>query len=56
MKEFVFEYNEICRGTIIVYAENEEDALDKAHCGDGDVCIHNSQNGIGALIEVNDVE
>ena len=56
MKEFDLEYDEVCRGTIVVYAENEDDALDKAHCGDGDVFIHKSQTDIGALIEVNDVE
>lgn len=56
MKKFVYEYDEVCRGTIVVYADNEDDALEKAHCGDGDVFIHKSQEDIGMLIEVTDVE
>lgn len=56
MKKFMFEYEELCRGVIVVYAEDEDEALDKAHCGDGDIHIHKSQEEIGALIEETDVE
>ena len=56
MKKYVFEYDEICRGTIVVYTENEDDALEMAHCGDGDIHIYKSQEDIGALIEETDVE
>ena len=41
MKRFLFEYDE---------------ALEKAHCGEGNVYINKSQEDIGALIEVTDVE
>ena len=56
MKKYVFEYDEICRGVIVVYAEDEDEALDKAHSGEGDIHIHKSQEEIGALIEETDVE
>lgn len=56
MKRFVFEYDEICRGTIEVFACDEDEALEKAHCGEGNVYINKSQEDIGALIEVSEVE
>lgn len=56
MKRFVFEYDEICRGTIEVFANDEDEALEKAQCLDGDVYIRKSQEDIGALIEVSEVE
>ena len=56
MKKYVFEYDEICRGTIVVYAEDEDEALEKVHCCDGDIHIYKSQEEIGALIEKTDVE
>jgi hypothetical protein len=56
MKKFMFEYDEICRGNIVVYAEDEDEALEKAHNLDGDIYIHKSQEEIGALIEETDVE
>ena len=40
MKKYVFEYDEICRGTIVVYAEDEDEALEKVHCCDGDIHIY----------------
>lgn len=55
MKKFMFEYDEVCRGVVIVYAENEDEALDKAHSGEGEVFINKSQEEVGALIEVSDV-
>jgi hypothetical protein len=54
MKKFRFEYEEINRGFIDVYAENEDDALDKAHMSDGDIFINKTYEGIGALIEDED--
>jgi hypothetical protein len=56
MKKFMFEYDEICRGNIVVYAEDEDEALEKAHNLDGDIFINKSQSDIGALIEETDVE
>ena len=56
MKKFMFEYDEICRGNIVVYAEDEDEALEKAHNLDGDIFINKSQSDIGALIEVTDVK
>ena len=56
MKRFVFEYDEVCRGTIEVFANDEDEALGKAHSGEGDIHIHKSQEEIGALIEETDVE
>ena len=56
MKRFLFEYNEVCRGIIEVFACDEDEALEKAHCGGGNVYINKSQEDIGALIEVTDVE
>lgn len=55
MKRFVYEYDEVCRGTIEVFANDEDEALEKAHCGEGNVYINKSQEDIGALIEVTDV-
>lgn len=51
MKKFKFEYEELNRGYIVVYADNEDDALDKAHMGDGEIYIHKSQEDIGMLID-----
>jgi hypothetical protein len=56
MKRFVFEYDEVCRGTIEVFANDEDEAIDKAHMSDGDIYIRKSQSDIGMLIEVTDVE
>ena len=56
MKKYIFEYDEICRGTIVVYAEDEDEAMEKAQCLDGNVYINKSQEDIGALIEVTEVE
>ena len=56
MKKFVFEFNEVTRGVMVVYAENEDEAIDKAHSYDGDYLINKSQEEVGALLEVTDVE
>lgn len=55
MKRFVFEYDEVCRGTIEVFANDEDEALEKAHL-DGTIYVNKSQEDIGALIEVSEVE
>lgn len=51
MRKFKFEYEELNRGYIEVYADNEDDALDKAHIGDGDITIYKSDEQIGMLID-----
>ena len=56
MKRFVFEYDEVCRGTIEVFANDKDEAMDKAYNLDGDIHIRKSQSDIGMLIEVTDVE
>jgi hypothetical protein len=56
MKKFVFEYKEVCRGTIEVFAFDEDEAREKAECLDGNVYINKSQEDIGALIIATDVE
>ena len=56
MKRFLFKYDEICCGTIEVFANDEDEALEKAQCLDGNVYINKSQTDIGALIEETDVE
>lgn len=56
MKRFLFEYDEVCRGTIEVFANDEDEAMEKAQCLDGNVYINKSQEDIGALIEVTEVE
>jgi len=54
MKKFMFEYDEVCRGVVIVYAENEDEALEMAESGEGEVFINKSQEEVGALIEVSE--
>ena len=56
MKRFVFEYDEVCRGTIEVFACDEDEALEKAQCLDGTIYVDKLQEDIGALIEVTDVK
>ena len=56
MKRFVFEYKEVCCGTIEVFAFDEDEAMEKAQCLEGNVYIKNSQEDIGALIIATDVE
>ena len=56
MKRFVFEYDEVCRGTIEVFANDKDEAMDKAYNLDGDIHIRKSQSDIGMLIEVTYVE
>ena len=56
MKKFVFDVKEVSRGVAIVYAENEDEALDKVYSYDGDLLIHNSELEVGGLVEVTDVE
>ena len=56
MKKFVFDVREVGRGVAIVYAENEDDALDMVYSYEGDLLIHNSELEVGGLVEVTDVE
>ena len=56
MKKYVFEVREVCKGVAVVYAENEDDALDKVYSYEGDLIIHNSELNVGGLVEVTDVE
>lgn len=56
MKRFLFEYDEVCRGTIEVFANDEDEALEKAQCLDGTIYVNKSQEDIGTLIEVTDVK
>ena len=51
MQKFKFEYKELKRGYIVIYADNEDEALDKAHMGDGEIIIHKSLEQIGMLID-----
>lgn len=56
MKKFVFEIREHSKGVAVVYAENEDDALDMVYSYEGDLLIHNSELEVGGLVEVTDVE
>lgn len=56
MKKFVFEVREVGKGVAVVYAENEDDALDMVYSYEGDLIIHNSELNVGGLVEVTDVE
>lgn len=52
MRRFTFEYQELAKGVIVVYADNEEDAAEKALNHDGDIHIHNSVENVGELLNV----
>lgn len=56
MKKYVFEVREVSKGVAVVYAENEDDALDMVYSYEGDLIIHNSELEVGGLVEVTDVE
>ena len=56
MKKFVFDVREVSKGVAVVYAENEDDALDMVYSYEGDLIIHNSELEVGGLVEVTDVE
>ena len=51
MRRFTFEYQEFAKGVIVVYADNEEDAVEKALNHDGDIYIHNSVENVGELLD-----
>lgn len=52
MKRFTFEYKENATGVIVVYADNEEDAREKAINLDGDIHINKSFSDIGSVLKV----
>ena len=56
MKKYVFEVREVSKGVAVVYAENEDDALEMVESYEGDLIIHNSELNVGGLVEVTDVE
>lgn len=56
MKKYVFEVKEVSKGVAVVYAENEDDALDMVYSYEGDLLIHNSEIEVGGLVEVTDAE
>lgn len=56
MKKFVFEVREVSKGVAVVYAENEDDALNMVYSYEGDLLIHDSELDVGGLVEVTDVE
>lgn len=56
MKKFVFEIRERSKGIAVVYAENEEEALEMVESYEGDLLIHDSELDVGGLIEVTDVD
>lgn len=55
MKQFTFEYKENAVGVIVVYADNEEDAKEKALNHDGEVYISKSVEDVGELLVAKDV-
>lgn len=50
-KTFRFEYQEYNRGYIEVEASSEDEALDLAQCGEGDIYIHKCDWVIGEQIK-----
>lgn len=52
MKRFMFAYNEVATGVVVVYAEDEDTAREMAEMGDGDVHINKSNEDVGELIDV----
>lgn len=56
MKKYVFDVREVSKGVAVVYAENEDEALDMVESYEGDLHIHDSELTIGGLVEVTDVE
>ena len=56
MKKIVFEIRERSKGIAVVYAENEEEALEMVESYEGDLLIHDSELDVGGLIEVTDVD
>lgn len=56
MKKFVFEIRERSKGVAVVFAESEEEALEKVESYEGDLHIHDSELDVGGLIEVTDVD
>lgn len=55
MKQFTFEYQELAKGVIVVYADNEEDAKEKALNHDGEVYINKSFEDVGELLMTKEV-
>lgn len=55
MKQFTFEYQELAKGVIVVYADNEEDAKEKALNHDGEVYINKSVEDVGGLLMTKEV-
>lgn len=55
MKQFTFEYQEVAKGVIVVYADNEEDAREQALNHDGEVYINKSVENVGELLITKDV-
>ena len=56
MKKYVFEITEHSKGVAVVYAENEEEALEMVESYEGDLLIHDSELDVGGLVEVTDAE
>ena len=56
MKKFVFEIRERSKGIAVVFAENEDEALEMVESYEGDLLIHDSELDVGGLIEVTDVD
>lgn len=54
MKRYLFQYEETNIGYIEVCAESEEEALDLAWSGEGEIIINKGDASIGRLIEVTD--
>ena len=56
MRKYVFEIRERSKGIAVVFAENEEEALEMVESYEGDLLIHDSELDVGGLIEVTDVD
>ena len=55
MKRFMIEFEEVCRGVIEVFAEDEDEAREIAEC-EGDRFINKSSIELGNVQSVEDID
>lgn len=56
MKRFLINFKEVSYGVVEVFAENEEQAREKAECYEGDLMVNQSELELGEVVLEEDAE
>lgn len=56
MKRFLINFKEVSYGVVEVFAENEEQAREKAEGYEGDLMVHQSELELGEVVLEEDTE